>query len=49
MELHLNLTNKDNISAVIQKQRLLSYKNGQDINGLIFLKNIDQGLNVSAF
>ncbi|THC91582.1 hypothetical protein EYZ11_008950 [Aspergillus tanneri] len=34
--------NKDRIATIIQKQRLLSYPNGQDINGLIFLQEIDQ-------
>lgn len=47
-ELHPSFANKDKIAAIIQKQRFLSYPSGQDINGLIFLKNIDQGLNVST-
>ncbi|CBF82218.1 predicted protein [Aspergillus nidulans FGSC A4] len=31
-------------TAIIQKQHLISYPNGQDINSLIFLQNTDQNL-----
>ncbi|BCR90626.1 uncharacterized protein ACHE_60512A [Aspergillus chevalieri] len=43
-EIHSSFCNKDRIAAIIQKQRLISYPNGQDINGLIFLQNTDQHL-----
>jgi hypothetical protein len=45
-EIHSSFCNKDRIAAIIQKQRLLSYPNGQDINGLIFLENTDQHIKV---
>lgn len=48
-EIHSSFCNKDRISAIIQKERLLSYPNGQDINGLIFLQNIDQSMRVSIW
>ncbi|ODM21423.1 hypothetical protein SI65_02267 [Aspergillus cristatus] len=41
-EIHSSFCNKDRIAAIIQKQRLLSYPSGQDVNGLIFLENTDQ-------
>jgi hypothetical protein len=41
-EIHSSFCNKDRITAIIQKQQLLSYPNGQDINGLIFLQRMDQ-------
>ncbi|OJJ94572.1 hypothetical protein ASPACDRAFT_37780, partial [Aspergillus aculeatus ATCC 16872] len=40
-ELHPSFCNKDKISLIIQKQRLLTNPNGQDVDGLIFLLNID--------
>ena len=46
-EIHSSFCNKDRIAAIIQKQRLLSYPNGQDINGLLFLQGIDQHMRVS--
>lgn len=47
-EIHSSFCNKDRIAAIIQKQRLISYPNGQDINGLIFLQNTDRHLKVST-
>src|SRR5699024_5520704 len=48
-EIHSSFCNKDRISTIIQKERLLSYPNGQDINGLIFLQNVDQNVRVSTW
>jgi hypothetical protein len=45
-EIHKSFSNKDRISAIIQKQRLLSYPQGQYVNGLIFLKQIDNSIKV---
>lgn len=47
-EIHASFCNKDRISAIIQKQRLLSYPQGQYINGLLFLKQIDNTAGVST-
>lgn len=47
-EIHSSFCNKDRIATIIQKQRLLSYPNGQDINGLLFLQNRDSLINVSG-
>ncbi|BCR91198.1 uncharacterized protein ACHE_70041S [Aspergillus chevalieri] len=44
-EIHSSFCNKDRIATIIQKQRLLSYPNGQDINGLLFLQNRDSLIN----
>ncbi|KAG2000771.1 hypothetical protein GB937_010853, partial [Aspergillus fischeri] len=38
-EVHSAFTNTDRISAIIQKQRLLSYPAGQNFNGVIYLYN----------
>ncbi|EAW17145.1 uncharacterized protein NFIA_005070 [Aspergillus fischeri NRRL 181] len=38
-EVHSAFTNTDRISAIIQKQRLLSYLAGQNFNGVIYLYN----------
>ncbi|EYE90406.1 uncharacterized protein EURHEDRAFT_417473 [Aspergillus ruber CBS 135680] len=38
-EIHASLSNTDRISAIIQKQRLLSYPAGQNFNGVIYLYN----------
>ncbi|EAA67000.1 hypothetical protein AN8575.2 [Aspergillus nidulans FGSC A4] len=41
-EIHISFCNKDRISAILQKQRLLAYPNGQDIDGVIFLQQSNQ-------
>ncbi|EAW25652.1 uncharacterized protein NFIA_044710 [Aspergillus fischeri NRRL 181] len=38
-EIHASFSNTDRISAIIQKQRLLSYPAGQSFNGVIYLYN----------
>ena len=48
-EIHKSFSNKDKISTIIQKQRLLSNPQGQYINGLIFLQEIDNSIKVSTF
>jgi hypothetical protein len=47
-EIHSSFRNKDRIATIIQKQRLLSYPNGQDIDGLIFLQNTNQNITVET-
>lgn len=48
-DIHPSFCNKDRIAAIIQKQRLNLYPRGQDINGLIFLQNIDPNIKVSIY
>jgi hypothetical protein len=40
-EIHASFSNIDRISAIIQKQRLLTYPAGQHFNGVIYLYNTD--------
>jgi hypothetical protein len=46
-EIHASFCNKDKIAAIIEKQRFLSYPNGQSVNGLICMRDMDQHLKVS--
>ncbi|CBF71257.1 hypothetical protein AN6691.2 [Aspergillus nidulans FGSC A4] len=43
-EIHASLSNIDRISAIIQKQRLLTYPEGQDFNGVVYISNINPTL-----
>jgi hypothetical protein len=47
-EIHTSFCNKDRIAAIIQKQRLLSYPGGQEIDGLIVLQTTEGFLQVNS-
>ncbi|KAG2001619.1 hypothetical protein GB937_010062 [Aspergillus fischeri] len=46
-EIHASFSNTDRISAIIQKQRLLSYPAGQSFNGVIYLYNTNPFIKVT--
>lgn len=45
-EIHASFSNVDRISAIIQKQRLMTYPAGQHFNGVIYLYNTDPFIKV---